>query len=44
MDRYQDLIAALYSDKNELAVRGQVNYRDGTIGVIESTIRILTLH
>ncbi|MBU2513912.1 AMP-binding protein [bacterium] len=41
--RYEELIEALYSDKTELDVKGQVNYRDGTIGTIESTIRILFL-
>lgn len=42
-ERYQELIDALYSDKTELAVKGQVNYRDGTVGTIESTIHILSL-
>ncbi len=41
--RYRDLVEALYSDKTELEVKGQVNYRDGTIGTIESTVRILPL-
>jgi len=41
--RYEELIEALYSDKTELAVKGQVNYRDGTIGIIESTINILSV-
>ena len=41
--RYQELIEALYSDKSELTVKGQVHYRDGTIGTIESTLRILSL-
>ncbi|MCG8339597.1 MAG: AMP-binding protein [Proteobacteria bacterium] len=43
-DRYADLIEALYSDKTELEVRGQVNYRDGTTGIIESTIKIISLY
>ncbi len=43
-DRYSDLIEALYSEKKELDVKGQVNYRDGTTGTIESTIKILSLH
>lgn len=42
-ERYSELIDALYSDKTELEVKGQVHYRDGTIGTIESTIRILSL-
>ena len=41
--RYQELIDALYSDKSQLTVQGQVHYRDGTIGSIETTLRILTL-
>jgi len=41
--RYQELIDALYCDKSELAVKGQVHYRDGTIGSIETTLRILSL-
>jgi hypothetical protein len=43
VQRYQELIDALYSDKSELAVTGQVHYRDGTIGSIETTLRILSL-
>jgi long-chain acyl-CoA synthetase len=42
-DRYRDLIEGLYSDRAELAVKGQVHYRDGTIGVIETTVKILSL-
>ena len=41
--RYRELIEALYSDKQELEVKGQVHYRDGTIGTIETTLRILSL-
>ena len=39
--QYKDLIDAMYSDKKELEVRGKVKYRDGTIGTIETTIKIL---
>ncbi|MBU2646359.1 AMP-binding protein [bacterium] len=42
-ERYAELIEALYSEKTSLAVRGQVNYRDGTIGTIESTVNILSV-
>jgi hypothetical protein len=31
----------MYSDKKELAVKGQVKYRDGHVGTIETTVRIL---
>lgn len=41
--RYADLIDALYSDKTSLEVKGQVNYRDGTVGTIESTVNILSV-
>jgi len=41
--RYAELIEAFYSDKTQLDVKGHVNYRDGTIGVIESTINILSV-
>jgi long-chain acyl-CoA synthetase len=41
--QYKDLIEAMYSDKKELAVSGQVKYRDGHIGIIETTVRILSI-
>ncbi len=41
--QYQHLIEAFYSEKTELPVKGQVNYRDGTVGIIESTVKILTI-
>lgn len=41
--QYQNLIDAFYSEKTELPVKGQVNYRDGTVGIIESTVKILTI-
>jgi long-chain acyl-CoA synthetase len=42
-DQYRDLIDAMYSDKTELAVTGQVRYRDGQLGTIETTVRILSV-
>jgi long-chain acyl-CoA synthetase len=39
--QYKDLIDAMYSDKKELEVRGKVKYRDGTVGTIETTVKIL---
>ena len=42
-DQYKDLIDAMYSDKTELPVTGQVRYRDGTVGTIETTVKILTV-
>jgi long-chain acyl-CoA synthetase len=42
-DQYKDLIDAMYSDKAELPVTGQVRYRDGTVGTIQTTVKILTV-
>jgi long-chain acyl-CoA synthetase len=39
--QYKDLIDAMYSDKTEIPVTGQVRYRDGQVGTIETTVRIL---
>lgn len=41
--QYEDLIDAMYSDKESLPVKGQVFYRDGHVGTIETTVRILTV-
>ncbi|UCF73170.1 MAG: AMP-binding protein [Deltaproteobacteria bacterium] len=41
--QYQDLIQAMYSGKRDLAVTGQVRYRDGHVGTIETTARILSV-
>ena len=41
--QYKELIDAMYSDKTELPVRGQVRYRDGHVGTIETKVRILTV-
>ena len=40
-DQYKDLIDAMYSDKTKLAVTGEVRYRDGHVGSIETTVKIL---
>lgn len=42
-EQYKDLIDAMYADKKELPVKGQVRYRDGHVGIIETTVRILTV-
>lgn len=42
-EQYKDLIEAMYSDKTELPVKGEVRYRDGTIGTIETTVKILRI-
>jgi long-chain acyl-CoA synthetase len=41
--QYKDLIDAMYGDKKEFPVKGQVRYRDGHVGIIETTVRILTV-
>ena len=42
-EQYKDLIQAMYSDKKELPVKGQIRYRDGHVGTIETFVRILTV-
>jgi len=42
-EQYKSLIDAMYSDKTELPIKGEVRYRDGTIGTIETTVKILTV-
>jgi long-chain acyl-CoA synthetase len=42
-EQYNNLIEAMYKDKKELAVKGQVRYRDGHVGTIETVVKILTL-
>jgi long-chain acyl-CoA synthetase len=39
--QYRELIDAMYSDKTEIPVTGQVRYRDGQVGTIETTVKIL---
>ena len=40
-NQYKSLIDAMYEDRKELKVTGQVRYRDGHVGTIETTVRIL---
>ncbi|MBW2039673.1 MAG: AMP-binding protein [Deltaproteobacteria bacterium] len=42
-EQYKDLIEAMYRDQDELKVTGQVRYRDGHVGTIETTVKILAL-
>jgi len=42
-EQYKPLIDAMYTDKIELSIKGEVRYRDGTVGIIETTVKILTL-
>lgn len=41
--QYKELIDAMYAGKEELPVKGQVRYRDGHVGTIETTVKILTI-
>ncbi len=41
--QYQDLIEAMYEGKNDVQVKGQVLYRDGQVGTIETNVKILTV-
>ncbi|MEM2983376.1 MAG: AMP-binding protein [Candidatus Bathyarchaeia archaeon] len=43
-DQYLKLIEAMYRDEKEVRVKGKVQYRDGHVGQIETTVRILTVH
>jgi len=38
---YIKLIEAMYHDLNEIRVKGKVNYRDGQIGEIETSVKII---
>jgi long-chain acyl-CoA synthetase len=42
-EQYRELIEAMYSDMTDLEVKGQVRYRDGQIGTIETSVKILTI-
>jgi long-chain acyl-CoA synthetase len=42
-EQYINLIEAMYSGEKEVRVRGKVQYRDGQVGQIETTVRILTV-
>jgi len=41
--QYKNLVDAMYGDKSELAVKGQIRYTDGHVGFIETTVKILTI-
>jgi long-chain acyl-CoA synthetase len=41
--QYKDLIEAMYAGRTELPVTGQVCYRNGHVGTIETTVRILAV-
>jgi len=41
--RYDEMIATMYGEQEELKVRAAVKYRDGREGVIETTVHVETL-
>jgi len=41
--QYKELIDAMYLNKKELDIKGEVRYRDGHVGTIETTIRIIDI-
>ncbi len=43
LKQYKELIDGMYSGKKELAVKGQVRYRDGHVGTIETTVKIINV-
>ncbi len=40
-ERYEPIIKAMYEAKDEIRTTGEVRYRDGQIGTIETTVKIL---
>jgi long-chain acyl-CoA synthetase len=42
-DKYADMIAALYGDRDELTVEANVTYRDGRTGTIKTDIKVNSL-
>jgi long-chain acyl-CoA synthetase len=40
-EQYINLIEAMYNDTKELDVRGKVLYRDGSVGTIDTKVRVL---
>jgi long-chain acyl-CoA synthetase len=43
LDRYQEVIDAIYSSEDSIKVSAVVQYQDGREGVIETAVRIMTL-
>jgi long-chain acyl-CoA synthetase len=40
-EQYINLIEAMYNDTKELEVRGKVMYRDGSVGTIDTKVRVI---
>ncbi len=41
--RYGDIMEAMYTDQESIHVRAPVRYQDGTEGVVETNLRIMSL-
>jgi long-chain acyl-CoA synthetase len=39
-ERYEDMISALYGDRDEVLVKAAVKYRDGREGIVETTVHV----
>ncbi|MFH1114713.1 MAG: AMP-binding protein [Pseudomonadota bacterium] len=42
-ERYASLIRSMYTDQDQVKVKGEVRYRDGQIGTIETTVKVLII-
>jgi len=42
-ERYGDMVAAMYSERDQVQVRAAVKYRDGREGVVETAVRVATM-
>ncbi len=43
VDRYQDMIGAMYDGRDSIAVRAAVRYQDGREGVVETAVHIMAV-
>ena len=39
--KYEEIIAALYSDKEALTIRSEVKYQDGSVGLLENELTVV---
>jgi long-chain acyl-CoA synthetase len=42
-ERYASLIRTMYTDQQRVKVKGEVRYRDGQVGTIETTVEVLNV-
>ena len=43
LQEYKEMIDAVYADRSELSIKGKLRYRNGTVGDIETMVRILDI-